>query len=187
MQFEVGHLYHIYNQGNNKQTIFFNRDNYLLFLKKLNEYVLSEANIVAWCLMPNHFHLMVEVKENLNTRKTLNQAIAVLLRSYTRAINKQQNWTGSLFRPKTKAECISKDDGRNLLYYNTEFGTIINNSFSEDQYPQVCFDYIHENPVKAGIVTRAEDWEFSSFLDYKGFRSGKLVKKSVAERYKLIR
>ncbi len=62
MIFEKGHLYHIYNQGNNKQKIFLNRENYLFFLKKINTYILPYADVLAWCLMPNHFHLMVLVK-----------------------------------------------------------------------------------------------------------------------------
>ena len=61
MQFESNHIYHIYNRGNNSQRIFFNRDNYLFFLKKVKRYIYPYADILAWCLMPNHFHLMVYV------------------------------------------------------------------------------------------------------------------------------
>lgn len=63
MIFECGSLYHVYNQGNNRQKIFFNHDNYLFFLKKLKRHVLPHADILAWCLMPNHFHLMVYIKQ----------------------------------------------------------------------------------------------------------------------------
>ena len=61
MQFEKDHLYHIYNQGNNRRKVFYNRENYLFFLTKMKRYILPYANILAWCLMPNHFHLMVLV------------------------------------------------------------------------------------------------------------------------------
>ena len=61
MIFETGDLYHIYNQGNNKQRIFFSRENYLYFLTKINQHILPHADVLAWCLMPNHFHLMVYV------------------------------------------------------------------------------------------------------------------------------
>jgi putative transposase len=109
MQFEKGHIYHIYNQGNNRQEIFFNRDNYLFFLKKIRTYILPYSDILSWCLMPNHFHLMVLVNEveleithpmtihPNNNKRTQNNSIAILLRSYTRAIQKQDLIKGNLF------------------------------------------------------------------------------------------
>ena len=96
MNFETGNLYHIYNQGNNRQKIFFSRENYLFFLNKIKTHILPHADIVAWCLMPNHFHLMVyvhdlEIEVNssegvtpsdaLTKTKTLNETIGVLLRA----------------------------------------------------------------------------------------------------------
>ena len=63
MQFEKNHLYHIYNRGNNSQKIFFNRDNYLFFTNKIKKHILSYADILAYCLMPNHFHLIVHVNK----------------------------------------------------------------------------------------------------------------------------
>lgn len=201
MQFEQGHIYHIYNQGNNRQQIFFERDNYLFFLRKIKEFVCPYADVIAWCLMPNHFHLMVEVREvvaqtsggatethpmtqsHRMSGDSLNMAIAIMLRSYTRAINKQQNRSGSLFRPKTKAECISKSDRITPSFYNTQSGTIINTHNPETEYPQVCFDYIHQNPLRAGLVKRAEDWEFSSYRDYCGMRNGTLINRTCGAKY----
>ncbi|HOV11622.1 MAG TPA: hypothetical protein PLT47_06660 [Bacteroidales bacterium] len=63
MIFEHGHIYHIYNQGNNRQQVFFIRENYLFFLKKIETFISPFTDILAWCLMPNHFHLMVYVKQ----------------------------------------------------------------------------------------------------------------------------
>lgn len=63
MVFEQGHLYHIYNRGNNSQRIFFNRENYSFFLRKIKQNILPHADILAWVLMPNHFHLMVQVNQ----------------------------------------------------------------------------------------------------------------------------
>lgn len=207
MHLEQGHLYHIFNQGNNKQQIFFKRENYLFFLSKIKEYILPHSNIVAWCLMPNHFHLMVEVKEVTIefakngakssdgvtqshpvtncpiTHRTLNESIGIMLRSYTRAINKQQNRTGGLFREETKAECISKASNITPSFYNTEFGASMHTNHPEEEYPQVCFNYIHLNPVKACLVNVAEKWEFSSYRDYCGLRNGKLVDNDCAQRF----
>lgn len=205
MYFEPGHIYHIFNQGNNRQTVFFNREHYLFFLKKINLYIAPYAEILAWCLMPNHFHLMVLVKDTNTSQgftlsetltkgsrsealasKSLNHAIGVMLRSYTRAINKEQQRTGSLFRKETKAECITKIEGITPSFYNTAYGTIINIRNPEKEYPKACFDYIHNNPLQAGLVNEAADWEFSSLRDYIGLREGKLINRIVAKEWGLI-
>ena len=202
MQFEVGHIYHIYNQGNNRQPIFFEREHYLFFLQKMRAYLLPYSDILAYCLMPNHFHVMVEVKSTESGGATLsrtptinptsspsdslNKSIGILLASYTRAINKQQNRSGSLFRSKTKAECITKPEGITPSFYRTSVGTIINTHHAETHYPQVCFNYIHQNPVKAGFVNQAEGWEFSSCRDVCGIRHGTLIAKGRISELRLI-
>jgi len=199
MIFEKDYLYHIYNQGNNKQKVFYTRENYIFFIKKIDKYILPYANILAWCLMPNHFHLMVLVKsvdsqgftssEALTKKgpnkvvrnRTFNDSIGILLRTYTRAINKQKGVTGSLFRKETKAECLNCFNGNKPIFIQNN--ALINNHLSEKQYPQICFNYIHQNPVKAKLVKNEVDWEFSSAMDYKGLRNGKLINKDIANKY----
>ncbi len=199
MQFEKGYIYHVYNQGNNHQNVFFDRENYLFFLKKIKLYVLPYADIIAWCLMPNHFHIMLLINEieilveplddsklsdgSTGKLRTFNDSIAIMLRSYTRAINKQKNRSGTLFRQKTKAECVNCPGGVTPSFYNTSAGSRIVISDPEKQYPQICFNYIHQNPVKAGLVKQDVDWEFSSAVDYYGNRNGKLINKKVAKEY----
>jgi len=166
MQFESNHIYHIYNRGNNSQTIFFNRENYLFFLKKIKEYILPYADILAWCLMPNHFHLMVymncieiESREQVSKdkflihKRSINDSIAILLRSYTSAINNEQDRTGSLFQHRTKSVCLTEINGVSPAWFQTKYGAIINIIDPEKEYPQVCFNYIHQNPVKARLVS----------------------------------
>jgi putative transposase len=153
--------------------------------------------------MPNHFHFMVLVNETeleiaeeedvethpmtsshrMSRNRSLNNSIAILLRSYTRAIQKQGLIKGSLFRQKTKAECITCTDGITPSFFNTSSGTQINIIDPEKQYPEMCFHYIHQNPVKAGLVKSALDWEFSSARDYVGLRNGTLVNKEIAGQY----
>jgi len=218
MFFETGDLYHIYNQGNNRVPIFFSRENYLFFLEKIRKHILPHADILAWCLMPNHFHLMVyvhtleievsdpssdgftpsEAVTNEAVTNKLNEAIAIakkrdfnnsiglLLRSYTRAIQKQENTSGSLFRNPTHAECLTTPGGITPSFFNTPYGTVINRHLPEEEYPQVCFNYIHFNPVKAKLVREVQDWEYSSYPDYCGMRNGKLVNKSRTEEFGLI-
>ncbi|OYT14943.1 MAG: hypothetical protein B7C24_15660 [Bacteroidetes bacterium 4572_77] len=103
MQFEKGYIYHIYNQGNNREKLFYNRAHYLFFLRKVNTYILPYADVLAWCLMPNHFHLMVLVREVelVNGRlgvsqrhaesqqtikpRTFNKSIGIMIMAYAKA------------------------------------------------------------------------------------------------------
>ena len=200
MKIEKGFLYHIYNQGNNHREIFFNRDNYLFFLKKIKTYITPYADILAWCLMPNHFHFMVLVNydglpesggatSSRTPTKTIsfNHSLGIMLASYTRAINKQNNTSGSLFRGKTKAECLNCPNGIAPSFIIKNGITQINSTNPEKEYPQICFNYIHQNPVKANLVEKETEWAFSSAKDYSGLRNGKLVNKPVADEYLKIR
>jgi len=205
MILETGDLYHIYNQGNNRIRIFYSRENYFFFLNKIRKHIIPHADILAWCLMPNHFHLMAYVhsleicKEinqvqslitddaNTNNHKVnLNDSFGTVLSSYTRSINTQEKRTGSLFRIHTHSECLTKMDLHTPSFFNTQHGTLINQHFPEKEYPQVCFNYIHNNPVKAGLVKHPGDWEFSSYRDYCGSRYGKLINRKRAEEFGLV-
>ena len=201
MEFIKGELFHIYNRGNNSDKVFYSRRNYLFFIEKMNTYISPYADILAWCLMPNHFHLMVSVKEveliPLNTinqadiidpftgneqagikPRTLNQSIGIMLRSYTNAIHKQEGRTGALFQEETKAILLADNISYISSYLPSAFGTIITAYQDGDQsYAERCFRYIHQNPVSSHMVKKAENWEFSSYRDYAGLRNGKLVNK----------
>ena len=167
MQFAENHLYHIYNRGNNQQTIFFERDHYLLFLKNVRKFIYPVTDILAWSLMPTHFHFLIHANEKtIATVKqapiqinALTKAIRLTLSSYTKALQKQKGFTGSLFQQKTKSKCI--DDG------------------SKD-YGPTTFHYIHQNAFKAGLCIKMEGWEFSSFPDYLNLRTGSLCNKELA-------
>ncbi len=234
MYFTEGNIYHLFNQGNNREKIFFNDENKKYFLNKIRKHILPYADILAWCLMPNHFHLMVYVnrislagsdtsaadtvtvkvtvknafsvtpanqsvssaesvtpisanvvKVHCSKEHTLSYSIGIMLSSYSQAVNKQQNRTGSLFRNNTKAECITACNEITPSFFNTTNGVLINRHFTEDEYPKVCFDYIHNNPVKAGFVKSPEEWEFSSFRDVYGLRNGSLINRNRIEEFHL--
>lgn len=215
MQFETGHLYHIYNQGNNRQRIFFDRENYLFFIRKIHKHVLPFADVLAWCLMPNHFHLMVHVNRvdveltqgaspncapskldmptpgptQSRTRNreliSFNKSIGIMLASYTRAINKHQNWSGSLFRSETKAICLTEANGISPGWIMNMGIAEFSNNDPELDYQGVCFNYIQYNPVKDGLVKRPEDWEFSSYSDFIGIRKGKLINRNRIQEFGL--
>ena len=106
-----------------------------------------------------------------------------MLRSYTNAINKQENRSGALFRKNTKAECINCPNGISPSFIKKEGITQLQISNPEKEYPLICFNYIHNNPVKANLVHKASDWEFSSAQDYAGIRNGMLINKELANEY----
>jgi len=158
MFFETDYIYHIFNRGNNNELIFYTRDNYKYFLHKVKEEIYSVSEIIAYCLMPNHFHFLIQATEEsccayqpksgkAIRMQTLVKKIALVLSSYTRAINKQEKRRGGLFSPKTKAKSLN-------LLQNT------------NDYLSGCFHYIHQNPYSAGLVDKLEHWEFSSFNEY---------------------
>ena len=126
------------------------------------------------------FTLSETLSKAPNTR-SFNQSIGIVLRTYTRAFNKYYGTSGSLFRKETKAECINCFKGLKPSFI--ESGISISDLLEEKQYPQICFDYIHNNPVKAGLVKTPADWEFSSARDYAGLRNGKLIQRKITEKY----
>lgn len=155
MQFSEPDLYHVYNRGNNQQRIFFRPENFIFFLEKIKKFLLPYCDMIAWCLMPSHFHFLVNADSRTlvmkkvagQERNIFSEGVRNLLSSYTQAINKQNKTVGSLFQQNTKAKPISQ--GSNL-------------------YDRICLNYIHQNPLKANLVRKMEDWEYSSFRGYCG-------------------
>jgi putative transposase len=166
MEFFKNELYHIYNRGNNQQKIFFKPDNYIFFLKKVSRFIIPYCDILAYSLMPNHFHFLVHSNETTIGKKefrgqerNVSEGIRLLLSSYSQAINKQNGSSGSLFQQNTKASPIVK---------------------GSTNYDLTVFHYIHQNAYRANLVKKMEEWEFSSFVDYCGKRNGTLCNKELA-------
>lgn len=122
----------------------------------------------------------------VNRERDFNHSIAILLRSYTRAINNQENRTGSLFQMSTKAKCLTDNSLNSPAWFSSSFGTIINIEDSTKSYPQVCFSYIHSNPVDGKLVERPEDWEFSSYRDVIGLRKGSLINLNCVQEFGFV-
>ena len=176
MHFEPNQVYHVYNRGNDKQPIFFTDANYLYFLQKIKTEWKKYADILCYCLMPNHFHLMLTPNEEgckniiLADKEThmqsLSKIIGKTLSSYTKAINVQNNTTGNLFQKKTKAKLLT---GPNSLI----------EKFSTHEYLLTCFHYIHQNPLKAKLAKDLKNWLYSSYPDYYSNRNGTICNKTL--------
>lgn len=98
----------------------------------------------------------------------ITNGIRKLLSSYAMIFNNQYEKTGSVFRQKTKAKCLSAIEIKPNSVY-----------LIQDYYIN-CFHYFHQNPLVAKLTDRLEDWEFSSFLDYAELRVGTLCQKDLA-------
>lgn len=176
-------IYHIYNQGNNHQNIFLQKKNYIFFLHKMRKHLLPHVDVLAYCLMPNHFHFLVytraqacETARNPRTGSTihnhqvLSRSLGVLLSSYTRAINKQEGRSGALFRGNTNHK---------KCFYE---GMATLDKAEDLEYATNYFAYIHNNPVKAKLVENSIDWDFSSARDYAQLRQGTLCNQVLARQ-----
>ncbi|MDX2214026.1 MAG: transposase [Oculatellaceae cyanobacterium bins.114] len=147
LTFQSGCYYHLYSRGNNRQNIFFERENYFYFLRLLRRYLVERIfEILAYCLMPNHYHLLVYCKTN-----TITEGMRSLAQAYTQAVNRRYNRTGTLFQGRFQAKLVDRE-----------------------AYLHHLVQYIHLNPVKADMVKSPEEWEFSSYLEYAGLRNGTL-------------
>jgi REP element-mobilizing transposase RayT len=167
MNIIANETYHVYNQGNNRERIFHEDADYIEFLKLFRKYVLPNCETLAYCLMPNHFHFLIQATElsaknklvgNLNLCE-LSNGYRLLQSNYAQYINKKKGRTGSLFRQKSKAKSLQDGD---------------------KNYGFIAFHYIHQNPLRAGLVQQLEDWDFSSFPDYAGRRSGTICNRELA-------
>ena len=143
-----GQIYHIYNRGVNRQPIFFQTRNWGYFIERLQKYcVPTLIEILAYCLMPNHYHLLARViGEDVGQ-----QVMQPLTVSYAKSINEQEGRSGHLFQGPFQAKLVDRDE-----------------------YLKWLSRYIHLNPVVAGLVERPEEWAFSSYRDYVGLRNGTL-------------
>src|SRR5690348_10190560 len=104
--FQSGEYYHVYNRGVDRDLIFFERENYLFFLRRLKHYITSRGvDLVAYCLMPNHYHLIA--RPHLDDFSSLMQAFAL---SYTKAVNKRRDRVGALFQGRFRAIHVDREE-----------------------------------------------------------------------------
>ena len=166
-------LYHIYNRGNNSRIIFYEKRNYSYFLEKVKRHFIPHLGILAYCLMPNHFHFLVYTRKGMK-KVDFSNDLKVMLRSYTRAINKQEGFTGSLFQQHTKTKPLE----------DVSHPMTLSHRMTDSNYPLTCFHYIHQNPMKARLVSKMEDWKMSSFREYAGMSEQSICSRSLA--YELL-
>lgn len=131
--------YHVYIRGNQKQSVFKERCDFEFYLAQLKRYKRKYGFLLfGYCLMPNHIHL---IGEPINPEK-LPKFMQCLQRSYTAYYNKKYNKVGHLWQGRFKAKLIAKD-----------------------RYLIDCIAYVEQNPVRADLVNKPSEYDFSSYTE----------------------
>lgn len=180
--FASGEYYHVYNRGNNKAAIFHDTEDYELFLRRLSEGLFpnrvfasvngahSQRNqrkplpdgaftLVAYCLMPNHFHFLIRQ----NTDLPISTLVSKICGSYSKIFNKKYGRVGSLFQDQFKAVLVTGDT-----------------------YIKWLSAYIHQNPTIARLVKQPDMYPYSSYKEYLGPKEGMCDKSIILEQFEDI-
>jgi putative transposase len=193
---EPQNTYHIYNRANGSEKLFLSDDNYRYFLKKYDEYISPIVDTFCYCLMPNHFHFLVRVKEEttvvgqiLNrlskpgpTPKTL-QGFQTLegLPKHQAISNYLSHQFSHLFNGYTQA--FNKQNNRKgSLFMHTFNRKLITN----ETYFRKLIHYIHYNPIEAGLAQLPEEWKHSSYKTLVSFSETNLLRDEVIDYFENI-
>ncbi len=173
--FASGNYYHVFNRGNGKNDIYLKSEDYKIFIYRLRENLFpvtelktaqsksefkykrkllpdNAFSLICYCLMPNHFHLLIRQDRDVKVSKLIQK----LCTGYAVYFQKKYDHTGHLFQGAFKAIHIENES-----------------------YLMWLSAYIHQNPAVAGLVKNLEDYPYSSYLDYIGKRNENLCSKDV--------
>ena len=143
--------HHVTQRGNRRQPTFFSDDDFRLYRHLLGESCAKAGTrIWAWCLMPNHVHLVLVPAHEDGLRAAIGEAH----RRYTRFVNLREDWRGHLWQSRFA-------------------------SFPMDEaHLHACVRYVELNPVRAGLVRRPEEWRWSSARAHLGLDADRLTELS---------
>lgn len=140
--------HHVTQRGNRRQKVFFREEDYALYKELLIEGCrAARVEVLAWCLMPNHVHLILVPKDEDGLRAALAEAH----RRYTRHINLREGWHGFLWQGRFASVAV------------------------DENHLMACARYVELNPVRAKLVRRARDWRWSSARAHLDDRADGLV------------
>ncbi len=149
LRFEQGRYYHVYNRGAGRQGIFRKERDYFNLLELMKEIsAICNISIIAYCLLPNHYHWLVRQNGPIG----VNKLVARIFGSYSQSFNNRYNRSGTLFEGTFEAILVETDE-----------------------YLRHLCRYIHANPVRHQLSLSPDLWPYSNYLEFVGRRSGKLV------------
>lgn len=148
--------YHIYNRGINSCLIFENDENKRFFLKQFSKYLLGKTTVFAYCLMDNHFHLLIRLNEE---EEIVTQVFSNFFNSYAKAFNKENNRTGSLFEKHFKRIKLN-----------------------DENYLRQLIVYIHLNP-KHHLDVNFKEYKFSSYQTFISDKETRIEREEVLKLF----
>jgi len=164
--FEFGTFFHIFNRGNNHENIFNEPDNYYYFLSLAVKYINEVAEIYSYCLLPNHFHFALRIKDLKDQtesvrvgKKGIHQAFSNCFNAYAKAFNKKYSRKGSLFQEHLKRVLIK-----------------------EEHYLQNIIIYINTNPLHHGLANYT-DYDYSSYKSLVTTKSTHIKREEVLDMF----
>jgi len=149
-------LYHFYNRGNGKENIFFIEENYFYFLRQYEKYLADSIDTFAYCLLPNHFHLLGRIKSD--DPNSASENFRKFFISYSMSINVQEKRKGNLFQRGFKRKVIENE-----------------------KYFYAAVYYIHANPIHHGLTKDLTHYKFSSYSDLCGNHKTSLCREELME------
>ena len=174
---EPERIYHIYNRANGNELLFRSEDNYHYFLRKYGEYISPVMDTFSYCLMPNHFHFLVQVKPE-------NELIQFFGDKYRANPNPQgfqnpnpqgfQNLKGlgdlGLIENLLSRQFSNFFNAYSKAYnkQHQRMGSLFMHPYkrklvADDSYFRKLVHYIHYNPISSGICSSPTEWKFSSY------------------------
>ncbi|MEP7169134.1 MAG: hypothetical protein ABI855_07150 [Bacteroidota bacterium] len=157
-------IFHIYNHAVGKENLFERDDDYIYFLKKMKEHLLPVSEVISYCLMPNHYHLVLRFKEIETIKEFLKQRKKGIL-SIEELMRQNENYLG-----KQLSQVCSNFFNTYAKHYNfvkSRTGTLFKRTFrrkevSDTDYLKTLICYIHQNPIASGFAQNIYEWKYSS-------------------------
>ncbi len=142
-------FYHIYNRAVGSELMFKQKRDYDIFFEKFYRYLGDFVHVSCYCLIPNHFHLLIRTKEidpailklyfKRDYNYVINQSFSNFFNSYTKTFNNKNKRKGKLF----------------MLPYKRK-------QITSEHHLRTVIKYINQNPIHHGLVEDIRDWPYSS-------------------------
>jgi putative transposase len=164
VQLQPGGYYHIYNHAVGTDKLFEKEKDYLYFLSKLKTHVLPVSEIISYCLIPNHFHLVVRIKSFAEVEEFLKN-------KFGEEKFKKKKTADSYFLSQQISKQYSNlfnTFSKHINFWKGRTGTLFKRNFRRKEIQDMAYllrliSYIHQNPIDAGLVSQAQQWKYSSY------------------------